>query len=213
MSSSVYFKFPCTLPSKQGGSWSQHQTALINSGLIIYIRAGRPLISHVAFLKFAFLEVSIWNIRLDFYKPLLFAILRLGSQAQEMLPTRFHLQYSWMLNFSLQNVLQLSKRDVLKTGTTYAMPSAGLRYLEGSFWLCETTLTSLDRAFSLLVVCCCLIAWFFVFQTGSHSVIQSNLKFMATYVPQTPEFWDYKHEPLCLVPFLIKYNYSKIMTF
>lgn len=133
MSSSVYFKFPCPLPSKQGGSWSQHQTGLINSGLIIYIRAGRPLISHVAFLKFAFLEVSIWNIRLDFYKPLLFAILRLGSQAQEMLPTRFHLQYLGMLNFSLQNVLQLSKweRAVLKTGTTHAMPSAGLRYLEG----------------------------------------------------------------------------------
>lgn len=165
MSSSVYFKFPCTLPSKQGGSWSQHQTALINSGLIIYIRAGRPLISHVAFLKFAFLEVSIWNIRLDFYKPLLFAILRLGSQAQEMLPARFHLQYSWMLNFSLQNVLQLSKREraVLKTGTTHAMPSAGLRYLEGFFltlWNHPHFLRQSIRFACLLLLFDCLVLCF-----------------------------------------------------
>lgn len=145
MSSSVYFKFPYTLPSKKGGSWSQNQAGLINSGLIIYIRAGRPLISHVGFLKFAFLEVSIWNIRLDFLKPLLFDILRLGSQARKMLSTRFHLWYLWMLNSALQNVLKFRKleRAVLKTGARHAMPNAGLRNPEGVSGPrpCETTLT------------------------------------------------------------------------
>ncbi|EHB07938.1 hypothetical protein GW7_16975, partial [Heterocephalus glaber] len=37
---------------------------------------------------------------------------------------------------------------------------------------------------------------FFVFETGSHYVVQAGLKLTVILLPQPPKCWDYRHSPL-----------------